>query len=411
MKRDIQNSFLIRLLTIAWIVISTIPYAGNFTPTFISMPVILSLFFLIVIGDKNIIRSLWLLLPFFLLILIDYFVDSINGESTSIFEFIYSLIQKLLLPLLTISIIRNRDLSFARLVIVTIGLCLLLTSITTYIGCIKYPSASRDLAGQLLSSGDRETFMFYQALNIGGFGYIYTIVLLFPLLILLIKETGYNKIIFKTIFVILLIWIYMVIMQSEYTTALIGSSLCFVLFFISSKKKNNIVGVVLLMVLLYYLSTLLLYFSTIIDSTIISHRMEDVSRILQGEVTTSGDADIDSRSYLYTLGWNAFLESPVIGTGKIVGGHSFLLNYLSRYGIIGLSIMIFMFIKMYNYAIKPEKGCFTYHYVLFVFFLQIIIAILNPIVFYNCFTVILPLFCFVIKRSRLMGDKYQNFQN
>ena len=48
----------------------------------------------------------------------------------------------------------------------------MITGITTYYGCQIFPSASRDIAAQLISE-DPEQYAMYMSYNIGSFSFLY----------------------------------------------------------------------------------------------------------------------------------------------------------------------------------------------------------------------------------------------
>lgn len=238
-------------------------------------------------------------------------------------------------------------------------------------------------------------------MNIGGFEFVYTLVLFCPILIFLIKEYKLRTY-HKLLFIALLIWALVVIVQTEFTMAVMLSFLSLMLFLMKANKKNYIILLIILGLLIFVASDLLMYLSTVVSSETLSNRMEDISQVIQGLDTSSsaGHTDIDSRKDLYQLAWSAFTESPIWGTGRTVGGHSFLLNILSRYGLIGLCLMIYQFTQIYKYSIKTQSKSPAYNFVFFIFLMQLILAVLNPLVIYSFFMVIIPLFCYVISYKR-----------
>lgn len=398
-----KHNIFFQLLTIVWIIISYVPYAGYFSPTIINMPVIVGLaLFLFITQSDTIFKSLLKLFPFFLFFILDYLTDAFNNEASySFVTFAYVFLQRLLLPLVAISIISKNDYRFAKTFLVSVLVCFLLTSITTYIGCTLYPGASRALAGSLGAQGDTELLAFYNSMNIGGFEFVYTLVLFCPILIFLIKEHKLRTY-HKLLFIALLIWALVVIVQTEYTTAVMVSFLSLMLFLMKANKKNYIILLIILGLLIFVASDLLMFLSTVVSSETLSNRMEDISQVIQGLDTSSsaGHTDIDSRKDLYQLAWSAFTESPIWGTGRTVGGHSFLLNILSRYGLIGLCLMIYQFTQIYMYSIKTQSKSPAYNFVFFIFLMQLILAVLNPLAIYSFFMVIIPLFCYAISYKR-----------
>lgn len=201
--------------------------------------------------------------------------------------------------------------------------------------------------------------------------------------------------------------VFFVILRSEYTTAtlcVLFSAFCFIL----SNKNTRVftwvlvISMVLLIVLREYLGDALISLADAIDSDTMSPRLEDVGSIFKGGMSGVSSSDANSRQEAYLTSWNAFLSSPLWGTGEFADGHSFLLRYLAKYGLIGFVIIVYLLRRIYNYSIKPSKDNALYSFLFVAFLIQIVLIVLNPLLVYTNFIVIFPLFA-LVQRNKING--------
>ena len=375
--------------------------------------------FLILIMTMSLLRHsitnyLFLILPITIVTITDYVFKFISGGNVqSIVLFLYGILQFLIWPLALIAVIKSGDYKFAKSVLITYMLCYIITGVTTYIGCESFPGASRTLAAAYHQK-DFEIINLYNRVNICGFDFIYTLVLFVPLSISVIK----NRFVFfkgKILLVwVLLIGMFFVILKSEYFTAIILYSVSFICFLFSKNTTSRrfwtiiILCILLVVVFISFIPVLFGNLSSLTESKILSNKFEDVGSILSGGFATSGDKDTEGRINVYLASWQAFLSSPIIGTGKNGGGHSFILDYLAKYGLVGLLLEIYLFRKIFKFSVKPFLNAISYPFFLFVFILQIIMAFLNPMILYDFFLFALPLFACVSEpqcRERFVATK------
>lgn len=252
----------------------------------------------------------------------------------------------------------------------------LITMITTLQGNIKFPEVSRLLAGAATES----QIDFYGRLNIGGYGFIYSIVMFMPIWIynvFLSKKKFKDKVLDFVLIVVGIITIYI----SNYSTAVLLCLFEVLLFFLQkSKNKEKIIrGVVLLMILAILLKnqiakavlSLSIYMEGI-GNELMAIRLDGIYCLLVGIEPTG---DVAKRSLLYTRSWEAFLQSPLYGNlfggNRLLGGHSELLDLLGSSGIIGFIPFITLFIFYIRSAaseIDPDIR-YVYYIVLVSFFI------------------------------------------
>ncbi len=280
----------------------------------------------------------------------------------------------------------------------------LVTAVTTYIGCTRYPNASRMLA--TLSQGEG-AYGTYVSNNIGGFTFIYELVLILPLFMYLTKFNIVNR--FIGIFII--VFIGMTIIKTQYTTALIMYVVSLLVLCIPklSAKKIRTVFIVALVLIVANMSLLISFFEEIgskVESEIFSSRFDYVSDVLSGE--TSDVEGGGNRVELYKKSWDTFVNTWLMGNwsndGK--GGHSFFFDSLATYGIIGFMLMILMYTTLYKCFIKPYKNGMAYPYILWSYMMGMVLAVLNPKTYMFIYLVVLPLFGNVyLENERISNDE------
>ena len=242
-------------------------------------------------------------------------------------------------------------------------LCLVVTAITTIIGIRQYPSAARYLA--TVASPDEPLAVLYNMRNIGGYDFVYTLVLLYPLLICAYKKRRINLL----TAIVGSAGILALTIISEYTTALLLWMVTSVLFFMKRdlRKKDVIVllivSVIVLVLFYTVFSGLLLSLSEVIKSKDISERLIS----LAGGRTGLENAE-DNRIWLYRASINTFFSNPILGTflsgGRGTGGHSAILDMVAQYGLLGIFLLFHMYKRIYRYFFEPfrdDEG-FGYYY-------------------------------------------------
>ncbi len=280
-----------------------------------------------------------------------------------------------------------------------------ITIVTTCVGLIQNPFASRVLA--TISSSQDVNAIMYNWKNIGGYEFVYFLVLLYPILILAYKQRRVN-------FVFTAIGTFMIfatVILSEYATALLLIMCTSILFL--CKKNLDKRGVYILLIvstlILVFFSDSISRFLTYIAETIGSETIGERFLALAGGSDTLNSFD-DNRIELYQRSLNTFLEHPIIGTffskSSAIGGHSFVLDTLAQMGILGGLLLFFMYKKIYNYFIAIFKTQVGYGYVLWAFLQAILLSIINTGMWLEILAMIMPILVANIYRY---GDK--NYEN
>lgn len=408
MKNNKGLSTSIILLVIIYL-LHDMPALGMHFPYYIYILLVLLLFILL-IPKIN--------FSTFLKLSVVFIFPVINSITSFLLDFnlyrfvldISGLIQVMIYALLGIIIVQTNDIKSAKLIIRVFLTISIITAITTYIGCRIYPGASRALA--VTNVEDMEYYNIYTSMNIGGFSFIYSIVFLVPLLIVLMKNQSYfknSKLVFLMSLCSLIV-IGLAVFSSEYTLAvllfLFSLSL---LFFTRRLSAVKLLTLTILSVSLFLLfkpifGEMLVGFSANLTSENISSRLFDIGVSVQGEEIIDNNSAMNIRMEKYMKSFNSFVSNP-FGTWFFkkpeVGGHSFILDNMARYGIFAIFLFILMIRQIYRLYLLKFRQKSYYGYGLIMLFMFIVLSVVNPGLFFVQLTFVMPLFFFLLTHKKI----------
>ena len=390
------------LLVTYRMMVSTMPALGARLPAVINMSTLLLTYGLIFsyLGGVKIRSTVYLFFPLFLFVILDS-LFGYSGVNSSVVVLSYGLLQDFMWPLLVACLVAKDFRSLGKYTLALLLICLIITSITTYIGNMEIPGASRALA-RLDKPDQMDLVREYKLMNIGGVDFIYQLVLMFPLLIYAIRQ-GSKKI--RIVSIVAIVVFLMTILISEYTTALIfalSSSLLFLMPANASGKKlmTTTIGIIIVLLTAVYVFDIFGFMaSTFEERTAVAERLQDISNHINGVSYAGGD--YDSRLDKWTISLEAFFSSPIYGTGHEGGGHSYILDHLAQYGMIGMIILIIIFNRMFKLSVRKYEHSVLYSTLFFVFIAELGLTLLNPYIHLIIFTLVVPLFTYVFKPQLL----------
>lgn len=265
---------------------------------------------------------------------------------------------------------------FAELHAVFLIILIMITCVTTIIGCMSYPDAARVLATTATSQDPLAVL--YGWKNIGGYGFVYSTVLLYPFVILAFKM---KKLHIAFVVAITAIVYYMVI-QASYTYALMLLMMSMLLFFVKrdiTLKKFILLMVGFVLVVLLFrvaIASLLSWFGELIDN---QSMVDKVNAAFLGKDAV--DNFDDDRGALYMLSVKLFFQHPLLGSlgggSKVTGGHSFILDSLALYGLLGGALIVLMYVGIYLTFFRPLKGKPGYVIIFWAFMQPIMLSFIN----------------------------------
>ena len=384
-------------------VLHNIPIIGYYTPAvvFLLITVLLYLALVMKIGAGNFFKLLMLAFPVISIPFLRLLQVFCAGEHAVGLEF-YSFIQILIYPLLGLYVLQSRNTAFCKTFFAVLIIAYSITALTTIVGCRMFPNAARALTG---TQDDITLYGQYKAMNIGDFHFVYFITFLLPLLIGSIR---YN-VIKKWMGILLVVLIVVAVYYSAYTTALLFCVMGLLLFFVRKNipgKSLMWLGIVVFFLVFAggaLLSSVMSFVSERVGNEDVASRLADMSIMFSGGSVESFDeaSDLSTRHELFSRSWKAFLSNPIIGTWRLksLGGHSFLLDTMGLFGLLGLACIIWMYVRSYKLFLAPFNHKPWYSFLLFSFLLIVFQAVLNPQPTINVISYILPVYACLMDKE------------
>lgn len=359
--------------------IGFLPIVDHYCPWYITViPFIL----LLAVAVKNQ-ESLFLVLDLFLFIILFFCVEFWGVyRNNDIINYLINFVIAFL-PIIFAALVQReqKDINFYRNYLQVAAIFAAITAITTIIGLKVYPMASRELASGTAIYDTTK----YGAMNIGGYQYIYAMVMFVPIMLFLIKNAEGLK---KGFNILLLVAICLCVYESQYTIALITLVLSFlIIWFCSIKKREGKIFIVIAVILFFVLggsllSSLFGWLSSIMKKEYVADRFLQLSQLFSGQAINTGTSA--ERIEYYEQQINAFFSSPIWGhniftySSDYVSGHSTILDVLGAFGIIGIIAIVFI-VKAINKRVFNKKSWSKYSKSVWI--MLCIIAILNPVIF------------------------------
>lgn len=381
---------LIELLMIVVFAYTLAPFVGRFISSYLTtyfymlLVVVLILLVMFVKGMQSVNDAVLLLVPF-----LAWKASTFLLPKDDLIFWAYGAMLDILPLLLGYYVMRNcaqnKTVFFSKIIF----WIFLITCITTIIGCTQYPDAARYLA--TVSDANEELAVMYDWKNIGGYNFVYSLVLVHPLLILGYKRNKINK----ALALCCSITVLTISIYSGYTTAFLLSILSSYMYLLdkdlSPKRLARwLIGAGIIVILFYTVfSNILLKLSEVISNEDIAYRL----KALAGGKTGIENSE-DNRLELYRMSLNTFLQSPILGaltSGGINGGHSFILDFLAQFGLIGLIILFAMYRTIYKNFFAPYKSKKGYGFVVWLFIQTIFLSIVNTGMWLMVLTVFIPI--------------------
>lgn len=398
-----KTSFSIWEFCLILILLHNLMPVGHFMPAFVYGVLVLSYYILLFerIGSSCSQQYIVKFIPILFLSLLNMIFGIVHNNNTAVLD-LYQMMQILVMPTAAFTLLQEKNIVLTKRVVLIICLGILATCVTTILGNIKTPGASRLLAGTV-TEGDAE-FELFRSLNIGGFSFAYILTLISPILALCFKRTNHKT---SFLFLLALVLVGVTLKYEDYTTALFlfFVSVILIAFPVNFSAKKLIIFVI---IALLFLELLLPVVFDVIqkvtgDLGTTSDKLVDLQAFLNGE-DLGAESDVYARNMAFTHSWEVFLKNPILGSwsGQGIGGHSLILDSMAKYGLFGLLAVFLMFRNVYTYFIKPFNNEIWYGFILWSFSMSIFLTLLNTQVIWIVIAFILPLSCM------LLSEQYKN---
>lgn len=260
---------------------------------------------------------------------------------------------------------------------------------TTLIAVDQQPNIMR-----LLAKNSGETTG-HVGVGVGGYGYLYSVIIMFPIGIYLLKEK--QKIWLRAVIAYFVISTAILAYQSQYFIALILAVLAVPMMVIANRNRGGlnvifyIILAVVLLVIFANLESILDFCINIVDIPSIQKKLTLMkATLMEGSVAEEGT--FGERYERYTRDLNLIMQNPVLGVFRfsMVGKHSTILDFFAQYGIpLGIVFVNILFSSCRDW-IKQRIPAAS-----FVFWITLILAIMNPLTLQVAapLCVVLPTFC------------------
>lgn len=366
--------------------------------TYFYLGVLVIAIFFVLARDKgsHLEKYLTFLIPFVIWKVYIYFVSS---QELTMWAF--SIVLDFAPLLIGIYIVSERKKKVDLFAWVVIGL-LIATAITSIIFLADDPTAARFLA--TAATSDDERVVEYSWKNIGGYEFTYLLTLSYPMIILAVKKKRLNPFLAALFTVLIAVYIF----YAEYTTALLLFLLSSVFWFMRKDLKSRdiiLIFVIAVIVIVLFYGVLTEFFNWLAD-VVESKDMSDRFRSLAGGIEGLEGAE-DNRLELYRMSLNTFLRSPLFGTVFEYGsngGHSFILDFLAQYGLIGGAILVGIYYNIFKYLFYRFRKYSGYGYVIWVFVQTVLLSAVNTGIWFAFLGLIAP----IILKYIFSGDKNEN---
>ena len=386
----------IKNLIFIFIIIYTVsPFVAQVTSTFLKTYFYMAIVVLavaLVFGTcrlKNISELVFLIAPFLLFEMLE-----VNTTDESNILIVGYRVLLFFLPVCVGYYIKTNNVPIKIYTVVTV-LVYFITAITTYFGCMRNPGAARTLA--TIASSQDPIAVFYNWQNIGGYTFVYSAVLLYPALIIAFKRRKFHLV----ISLLGTAMLFMVSIQAEYALSLTLLIFTTSLYFIKRDLSRDgfiKIAVILIITVVFFSSVLVALMNYVGTVTGNEEMTEKMVAIFSGNDAL--DELDDNRASLYWFSFNLFLTHPLFGTFPtgyhVTGGHSFILDTLAHYGLVGATLLFLMYrgiFKVFYYPFSDRDG---YGFVIYSFLLPIGLSTVNTGMWLQNLCIFMPMFLMMI---------------
>lgn len=230
-----------------------------------------------------------------------------------------------------------------------------ITAVTTLVGIIRFDEPCR-----MLAKGTSAITNYYQSLNIGGYGFIYALIFIFPIVINMFMITKKKR------YLLLLLLYFSCIIGASYGMALVVFGIVMFVYIYLQIKCNQILKLIIsfiIGIIIFFQSkweNIFKILSIIFEKMGISSlasRMSMIYRSIHSGITSM---HLGERTDLRNQSLDVFKQSPIWGnlmekSKKPLGLHSEFCDLLGGVGILGLLIFIVLICIIYMYIRKNIK--------------------------------------------------------
>lgn len=385
-------NYLIEILFYIFL-LEKVPYFSLIIPTKLYWIIVVAVFLLLVNKvSNNISKPIAKILPVFFAVTLVYTLI-VCSNTALLGTYLLKLCEDVVYCLMYIYLTTYKKNNSIKWILVVILMLTIVTAITTYFGTKIYPFACRDYANS--AKGDSSLIHAYKLINIGDFEFIYTLVVVIPILTCFFKYKAINSI----LYILSIVSFVFAIVASQYTTAFLMGIVALSSFFFPksnaySKFKLFFSTFFVLGVLYLTLPILLNFLSNLIDSELVAGRIRDVASYISGNANDIDEVQgLSDRSEKIRMSIEVIKKYHFFGCWRIgvAGGHSFILDTIADFGLIGLISIVLMYKYIYRQFFLPFADTPFYIFSIHCFIIVIVLSFMNPDPLIRFLTFTLPL--------------------
>ena len=117
----------------------------------------------------------------------------------------------------------------------------------------------------------------------------------------------------------------------------------------------------------------------------------------------------DNRLELYMMSIYWFFDHILLGSFitrySEMGGHSFILDTLANYGLLGGFLLYLMYRNIYSTFYAKYKNCVGYGYILWTFIQTLILSTVNTTMWLEVLALFVPIFLYCIFKEEEMENE------
>ncbi len=248
---------------------------------------------------------------------------------------------------------------------------------------------------------DLEMLDYHVMRGTGGYGFIYTILLMLPFALELSLFERHDKVL-RIIAIVFTLTSYMLIFKAAYFMALLLAVVTLFLYFVFKfpnklKKDRILFGVILFVLFFAFFDYIVDWLISFIPIRSIQVKMLSLQSLINGTEDLQ-DSEFTTRSERYTISLINTLISPIWGwlSYRKTGNHSHLLDFSAQYGLpllYGYIILIMKPLKKLNFFKQPSAMTSLV--------IMGILALLNTFAFAwgAVLFIFLPIYCIMIEKQ------------
>ena len=271
-------------------------------------------------------------------------------------------------------------------------------SLTSIIGLLQFPYATRALAGSLAAVGQTDLIMFYRARGIAEYGFFYGVSIAIPVFIASMFNSTKPK---KLMIILMLIIFSIALILSQLMTAILFVPVGIISVLIIKKRRTiflNLIFIILFLMIILFnqilaslVADFMIYFGSNMSGEldVVSSKIVDLGNILKYGTGSGGSASV--RIDLSSFALSEAINTNFLGGGKS-SGHAFWLDQLSMYGVFVIIPWVMIIGGQISYVSKKLRlnNKYPYYISMSLFVLMGFLKNMGGPVFYMIIFFVIP---------------------